>query len=320
MASDIVRNFHNEQMAQERERVALRIANGTKASSSEIIGQRMRNPSFKGLPDNSTGSKNRPFFANKDESNVSLEEKVALRGGVVRNYKYAQKILGRLAEGTQAIDLAKEGIPVPSKPIPELTALEEKQLEFNDRLYMLGEVVQNKVLGRFDVKDINELPRLLMTIAPSLRMPQIADLSEYLDELALEIQSQIPGGAAGAAAAAPIRGRPPVPGGRTAAERAKIKEEAAELGSFKSVIFSLVNDMINFLVDYTPYAQRDFDTRKKAAAILAREYFRIPAKDANKAMRGTYPKQEAAGEFTRFAAPGEQFEPAAVDFPNAARG
>lgn len=75
-------NFHNEKMAQERARVMLRIQNGLKSDSSALIARRMMNPSFKGLPDNSTGSRNMPFFATKNEINVPLEAKIAARGGM----------------------------------------------------------------------------------------------------------------------------------------------------------------------------------------------------------------------------------------------
>jgi hypothetical protein len=85
MATLPVINFHNQQMAEERARVMLRVANGTKASSSALIGRRMMDPSFKGLPANSTGSRNMPFFAAKDEVNVPLEAKIQARGGMMNN-------------------------------------------------------------------------------------------------------------------------------------------------------------------------------------------------------------------------------------------
>lgn len=79
MATIPVINFHNDKMAQERARVMLRIANGLKSDSSAIIARRMMNPSFKGLPANSTGSRNMPFFAAINEINTPLEAKIAMR-------------------------------------------------------------------------------------------------------------------------------------------------------------------------------------------------------------------------------------------------
>jgi len=84
MATLNVIAFHNEKMAQERERVMMRIANGLKSDSSSIIAGRMMNPSFRGMVNNSTGSRNMPFFATKDESNVTLESKIKLRGGKIQ--------------------------------------------------------------------------------------------------------------------------------------------------------------------------------------------------------------------------------------------
>jgi len=84
MATLNVIAFHNEKMAQEKERVMMRIANGLKSDSSSIIARRMMNPSFRGMVNNSTGSRNMPFFATKDESNVTLESKIKLRGGKIQ--------------------------------------------------------------------------------------------------------------------------------------------------------------------------------------------------------------------------------------------
>jgi hypothetical protein len=77
-------NFHNEKMAQERARVMLRIQNGLKSDSSAVIARRMMNPSFQGMVDNSTGSRNQPFFATKDESQTSLESKIRHRNGRIQ--------------------------------------------------------------------------------------------------------------------------------------------------------------------------------------------------------------------------------------------
>ena len=83
MATLPVINFHNEKMAQERARVMLRIANGTKSDSSALIARRMLNRTYQGVPDNSTGSRNMPFFATKNELNTPLEAKISARGGMV---------------------------------------------------------------------------------------------------------------------------------------------------------------------------------------------------------------------------------------------
>jgi hypothetical protein len=46
---------------------------------NDNIGSRMVHPSYQRLSDNSTGSHVRPFFINRDESHVPLEEKI--KGG-----------------------------------------------------------------------------------------------------------------------------------------------------------------------------------------------------------------------------------------------
>lgn len=110
MANATAINFHNEKMAQERERVMLRIQNGLKSDTSAIIANRMAHPSFRGMVDNSTGSKNVPFFITKDESGTSLESKIKNRNGMIqpRNVFLAQQsplLLQTKQDSTDQIDL-----------------------------------------------------------------------------------------------------------------------------------------------------------------------------------------------------------------------
>jgi hypothetical protein len=195
MASPAVIAFHNEQMAQERERVRLRIANGTKASSNLVIGRRMQNPSYKGLPDNSTGSKIRPFFAMKDESHVPLEQKVAMRGGVLSTdagMKFARAILRRRAEDTTNIDRMKEELPPVPPKLLELDEAESKSLELNTILDAVSDAADAGAVYGLPIGEISKIPRLFISLAPTFSEPQITDLITTIEDIVATLERNTP--------------------------------------------------------------------------------------------------------------------------------
>jgi hypothetical protein len=189
MASPATIDFHNAKMAQERARVALRIANGTKASSPNIISYRHSHPSFKGLPDNSTGSRNQPFFAMKDESQVSLEDKLAarmMRGGVLSTdagQKYAKSILKRRAIDTTNEDLAREGLPVQPPPLLELDEVESRSLELNNIIDAIDDSLNAGTAFAIPLSEVSKLPRLLIALSPSFDERKVTALIDVLDDL-----------------------------------------------------------------------------------------------------------------------------------------
>jgi len=188
MALPAVLAFHNQQMAQERERVALRIANGLKSDSSNIIGVRRQHPSFKGLPDNSTGSRNMPFFASKDESQCPLEDKIRMRGGVLNTKagkEYGYEILKRRARDDMNIRATAEGLPPTPAPLMELDPVESRSLELDE---ILAEVDDAADAGDFSGLsafggDLKNIPRLVIALSPSLSEGKIGALIEFLGNL-----------------------------------------------------------------------------------------------------------------------------------------
>ena len=134
MASAAVLAFHAANQADERRRVALRIANGTKASSPQIISARHQDPSFKGLPDNSTGSRNAPFFVNTNQRGHPFD---GIVGGVIKDYRFARELLDRRAKSSAELQALKEGMPLqPETPGPLLSLSPEdsRSLELNQLL------------------------------------------------------------------------------------------------------------------------------------------------------------------------------------------
>ena len=118
-------------MDDERRRVMLRIANGTKASSPQIISQRRQNPQYKGLPDNSTGSRTTTFFNTTNQRDLPFAQ---MTGGVLKDFKFAKALLDQRAKSSAALDALREGIPPTESPILELSDVESRSLELNNLL------------------------------------------------------------------------------------------------------------------------------------------------------------------------------------------
>lgn len=212
MAMDVVSNWHNQLMAQERARVLFRIANGTKASSPRILNARREMPLFYSnpLPDNSSGSKNRPFFASKDESGRPTADQIvamnqhkahfghegmsdadAMRGGVLRQFNYAQQILKRRARDTENINLASQGLPAEPAPMLELSEVESRKLELDTLLQSLSNQIELGDITSLTVAELKNIPRLMVALAPVLTEGDITQLIRTIDNLLMELEESV---------------------------------------------------------------------------------------------------------------------------------
>lgn len=187
MATPAVQQFHNDNMRQERERVLLRIANGTKASSPQIISFRQSHPTYRGVPDNSLGSKTMPFFASKDESQCPLEDKLRMRGGVLHTKagkEYGYEILKRRARDDINQRAAAEGLPPTPAPLTELSEEESKSLELDQLLNALSDAIATG-----DIRAINQsinvtlLPRLMVALAPTFSGAKLGALESFISNM-----------------------------------------------------------------------------------------------------------------------------------------
>jgi hypothetical protein len=191
MASPITQGFHAQQMAQERERVALRISYGTKASTPEIRNIRRMNPLnySNPLPDNSSGSKIRPFFSTKDESGrpnameIVAMNQAKMRGGVLKDYRYAQKILQQRATDTQNLQNESQGLPPVPSPLLQLSDEDSRKLELNTLLTSLEDAIDTGAISALTVAELKNIPRLMIALAPTFTESQIADLLRYFDDM-----------------------------------------------------------------------------------------------------------------------------------------
>lgn len=221
MAGEISRAYHDELRAEERQRVALRIANGTKASSPQIVSYRRQHPDYTGSGGDAVGSFNRPFFANKDESQKQLS------GGVLRNFQYARSILGQRAKDDLARQAELQGVPgevarAEGEP-PILSERESRELELNQLLSALQDEIESGNVGGIAFTEVKQIPRLLISLIPGFSAQELARLRRFVGDMLADVvvegtraQDELPPPAAAAAAAAlPPAG--PLPGGRSAA-------------------------------------------------------------------------------------------------------
>lgn len=199
MATPESMSFHNANALSERERVRLRIQQGTKASSPEVRSYRRQHLAIYAphatLPDNSTGSKNRPFYATKDESHTSLEEKMKMRGGVLstkEGQKYAQFILKRRAKDIIKQDLEAQGVE-PSTVLPSddltLTPDESKSLELNTLLQSINDAVNSRDFSSLTITELKNIPRLMINTLPKMTQSKFAELVAFIEETAEEAEA-----------------------------------------------------------------------------------------------------------------------------------
>jgi len=235
MATLDVINFHNQRMAEEKARVMLRIQNGLKSDSSALIARRMMNPSFKGLPANSTGSRNMPFFATKNEIDVPLEAKIKARGGVIqprnvfqaqqqaplpieshteetdqldanpniiappfippmhggvlKDYKYAKKILNQRKLDIENQKREEIGMmPEPEAPV-QLTELDSRKLELAQLLDYFATSVSAGDYNPLSSIDLKNLLRLTISLAPVINEDDLASIVDVYKSISEDLIS-----------------------------------------------------------------------------------------------------------------------------------
>jgi hypothetical protein len=171
--------WHNQQMEEARRRVQ----DAVKYNMGH--GYRLQHTGFKGLPDNSTGSKNRPFFAAKDEVNCPLEDKIQARGGGnagalwnPAGRKYAKSILERRAQDTSALD---EGLEAPQAPaIPSSASItDEKKLEMTQMMAQFADYITSGKWSEMTYDLFRRLVALTLAMLPYISEQKVDDIYEY---------------------------------------------------------------------------------------------------------------------------------------------
>lgn len=191
MATQIVRDWHDRQKAEEAARVAIRIQSGTKASNNTAMGRRMMNPTYKGMVPNASGVGQRPFFINKDEAKVPLESKIAMRGGVLRTpagQAYAKKILARRAMDIRNQDALEAGMPQEPGPLVELSEVESRTIELNQLMTSLLDFINQGTDVGAIVPDYRNLIRLMVSLSATFSEDDLTYISQWSDNVGGIIQ------------------------------------------------------------------------------------------------------------------------------------
>lgn len=156
----------------------LRVANNASK------GARRQDPQYKGLPDNSTGSKNRPFYAAKDESQTPLVPKISspggVRGGVLRNFGYAKQILQQRKRDIEAQEAALAGLPVvlPMSPTAGLSPDEVMLYDLNERMNTLYESIDVGAISDQTLQSFRDVPKFLIQSAHLMSASDLAKLQQ----------------------------------------------------------------------------------------------------------------------------------------------
>jgi hypothetical protein len=152
-------------------------------------GYRLQHPGFRGLPDNSLGSKNRPFFAAKDEADVPLEAKIQSRGGGnagalwnPAGRKYAQQILARRAVDSDALEEGMEAPQVVS-PAESASPSAEKKLELNLMIRQLAITVTQGSFTELTFSLVKQTILLLFAIMPFMDGDELVTVYTKFDKI-----------------------------------------------------------------------------------------------------------------------------------------
>lgn len=255
MASQAVRDFYAQRKADDIARIQTMIQSGTKASNNLAIGRRMMNPSYKGMVPNASGVGQRPFFINKDEANVSLEDKVAMRGGVLTTpagQTYGKKILARRAMDVRNQEALEEGLPPAPSPLVDMTEVESRTVELNQLMDTIDNVVEQRVDASQIIPDFRNLVRLIVSLSATFSGKDLA----YIDNWAANIASMVQNSATLAL--------------REANDR---PEEAAIQNKSLKTLAGITANISKFIERVSEYADSDETTKRAAIRAAAKDIF-----------------------------------------------
>jgi hypothetical protein len=205
MASPAASAFHAEKMAAGKRSVAIRIENGTKATTPRVISYHRQHRAFNGIPTNPLSSGARLFFVNNDETHKPFASE--MKGGVIQDFRLAKKLLDQRARSSANIDLASQGLEPNPSPLLELDAVESRSLELNNQLQQLQDAVEAGEITSSLVPELKNTLRLFVALIPTFTGKQLADFQEFfgnminiLEDKAAQEHQPVQYGAAAAAA------------------------------------------------------------------------------------------------------------------------
>ena len=203
MASQVAQDFHNRAMLQNKQFVALRIAQGTKSSSPHALMAKRLQPLYYSnpLPDNSSGSKNRPFGINKDESGrpdammlVAMRQQQGgsngvMHGGVLRDYKYAQKILQRRKTDVLNIEAAKAALPPVMPSLLEFPEVDLLSLKLNSSIQKVLDDVEDGRVDGYTISALKSIHLQLVQLLPTFDENRLIKLQTIFNNISQDIMN-----------------------------------------------------------------------------------------------------------------------------------
>jgi hypothetical protein len=106
-----------------------------------------------------------------------------MRGGVMRNYKYAKMILDRRATDTENINLASQGLPpAPSAGI-ELSEVDSRNMELDNLLTNISDAIEQESFSSLTINELKNVPRLLIYLSTSMDENRLVELLRYIEAM-----------------------------------------------------------------------------------------------------------------------------------------
>jgi len=212
------------------------------------------------LPDNSSGSKNRPFGLMKDESgrpdaqqivamnqakhHFSHSAPVKMEGGVLRHFKYAQQILKQRARDTENVNLASQSLPGVMEPGIELSEVDSRTLELNNLLSSIDESIELTTITNLTVNELKKVPRLIIYLSASFDDGKLTELIDFIDEIITDIERLY-------------------------------NDSDTSYATNATRVKSFLETLRTYLVEFAPYVNRSAEDKKIVAVQLAKKIFNL---------------------------------------------
>lgn len=183
--------FHNQQMKERQEGLAERIRMGTRASNPRGVYDRIVKMAVRPRLDYNSTAVDMPFFRN-------YAAPTPLSGGVIKDYRYAQKLLSQRKQDYDNQAAAREGLPPTMSEAPlVLSDIQSKTLELNQLLTALDDAVEVGDISNLAVSDLKNVLRLMVSLSTTFDEARLVELIEYVENIITDLQTLADEAAAG---------------------------------------------------------------------------------------------------------------------------
>jgi hypothetical protein len=173
----------------------------------------------------------------------------SVRGGVLKNFKYAQKILKQREADVRNQQLVEDGLPR-EETLVELDPIESRKLELRQLLQILLNNITSGNTSAFGFLEIKNIIRLLISLSPILTEAEMTEIIQALDDASEDLNELLNDN-------------------REASMRDKRVDRT--IGALYT-ISNLVNDMRNFLEKMITKVNESLENKKASAVQFAKEF------------------------------------------------